>query len=176
MSFEQWGILAEIVASLATVGALVGLTLEMRKSRQIENRQVIFDTDEKWESLREERKLCHAMYWDDYEDFNQKYQFGDKKYFRAYSSVINFFEMLSETSHLGMVDRKMTVRFWGQIAVYWWELFKDIQLAKRDDRTPYASEELEWLSNEVLKKNPEFARNAQATHAERFARLREAKT
>ena len=54
-----------LVASLATVGALIGLTLEMRKSRQIENRQILFESLEKWENLREERKRFNAMLWED---------------------------------------------------------------------------------------------------------------
>lgn len=173
MNFEQWGILAEIVASLATVGALVALTLEMRKSRQIENRQIIFESVEKWEKMLDQRNLVKAMFWENYEDFREKYVFGDQESDAAFVSQLNFFEMLFELTHHGLIEKHIIVQWWGLVAVHNWELMKEILLSTRKEGYAEYGIHMEWFVNEVLKAYPEYAVTAKKANEERIARLRE---
>ena len=57
--------------------------------------------------------------------------------------MINFLEMLCETTHSGMIDKKIIKQWWGYAAVIWWEAIKEIQLAYREINFPDASIHLE---------------------------------
>ena len=126
-----WSDVGQIIASLATVGALAAVFIEIRKSRQIENRQAVNAIDEKWQRLRIDQLIESKMHWKDYDDFCKKYTYDDVKSFEAIRAIHNFYEGVAEDAILGLVDVDLVILKWGHMAYAFWNRFRDVAEGER---------------------------------------------
>jgi len=133
MTLEQFGIIAEIVASIATVGALIGLVYEMRKSRQYEANQTFLGNQQIWRGLRKQILMEKELSWESYEDFQSKYKYGDEEKYYAYLDILNFFEQLGENINIGLYEKLPLVRNFGYVAISYWNRYYEVIMGRRID-------------------------------------------
>lgn len=143
---EIWVDLANIVGSLATVGALLAVIYEVKKSRDAESRKAAFDVMNDWQNISEELSLVWQTSWENSEDLVQKYPVGSKE-FTAYVKVANYFEMIGESVIHGLLDRDMAFLQLGRLATDFWKRMRFFTIALREKAdNEDASLYFEWFA------------------------------
>ena len=160
MNVEQigiWSDIAEIIASVATVGALIAVIFEVRKAKLNENREIVFETQKMWRDLSQTLQREREMHWEDFEDFQQKYSHGDQVRLRDFFDILNFFEMISQLVQLGTLDEEIMVDMWGSPAIFYYVRYKHILEGYREEFGSAWFEKIDWLANKAMIQFPELS-------------------
>jgi hypothetical protein len=159
-TINMWVSVANIVASIATIGALIAIALEIKNSRRAEDRSAFFDIAEKSNFLNENNKLLNAagVYDEPIEDFEERFPPGTKEAV-AMANIINFLETLGMAVHMGLMSKQNVIESFGDWTQIIWSDFEPLLKKRRKSGRDHDWAYMEWLALESNKLTADIGRN-----------------
>ena len=159
---NNWVDIASIVASLATIGALLAVAFEIKNSTRAEQREASFEISKRWIELRESRDLINEMSWTDMDDFTEKYIETTKNQhiYSALSNVMNFFETIGASTFNKHVDQTLIFALLGNSADQIWGKFQErVEFVRIEDNSGQALLHFEWFVLELRQAGPQIGKD-----------------
>jgi hypothetical protein len=141
---------ANIITSIATLGALVAVAIEIRSSRIADKRNATFQLLDKFQLALDQMPIVAKTGREDFVGYFDEYPAGTKER-AALVKIINFFQTVAGLSFDGLIDRKAAIGEFGEIAVSWWQKLETMTKEHRkDDKDRYIY--FEWFALAAKKK------------------------
>jgi hypothetical protein len=149
-----WLDTANIITSIATLGALIAVAIEIRSSRVADKRGASFELAERFVFARKGMDILNQAGREDFDGFYEEYPAGSKEY-SALVDLYNFFEYVGEASFSGLIDLERAIEEYGNIASHWWRAFKH---TARQNQSIRGREKhhlyFEWFALQAIKNEP----------------------
>jgi hypothetical protein len=150
-----WLNAANIITSVATLGALIAVAIEIRSSRVADKRNAYFQLLDKHEVVMQQLPILLKTGRKDFIGFFDDYPSGTDER-RALGTLINFLEAAGAASIYGLIDKENTIEEFGEWAVGWWNKLSSLIVKQREagDKTSYLY--FEWLVLQTKKRGPQL--------------------
>ena len=154
MPSDQIRVILENFASVVGIIGIYAIALELLRARKADSREFLFHTYEKFSLLHTERRLVESSEIENLEEFILA--FGDKKFDKAFTSIYNFWDLLTRTVNEQTIDKKMALNHFGRVFMQFYSKFSDFnhEFGQITGDTKYW-ENFDWFAAEFDELSPD---------------------